>query len=106
MAGRPSAGDGGVLVSEWNIALGALVLLLSLSAGALLSRLIATGTHRAPRVLEERVTFEDLVRPTVHGVNDLAWCPAEETETLHAFDGDSRTCWTCRTTTLTAVPRG
>jgi hypothetical protein len=88
-------------MSEWNIALGALVVVLAISAGALLSRSYVVR----PRVLEETVTLEDLMRPTVHGVNDLAYCPAEHRDTLHAFADGTRTCWTCRTETPTAVPR-
>lgn len=90
-----------------HIAFGALVLMLSLAAGALLSRwyFAPTGSHRAPRVVEEQVTIAELFRP--REINDTAWCPAEERETLHAFPGDgTRTCWTCRWTTPTAVPRG
>ncbi|MFJ9657582.1 hypothetical protein ACIRPR_06390 [Streptomyces griseoflavus] len=91
-----------------TLAYGALVLLPALSAGALFSRwyVAPTGAHRAPRALEDTVTLEDLLRPTTHGVNDLAYCPAEKRETLHAFGTGTRTCWTCRTETDTAVPRG
>jgi hypothetical protein len=90
-----------------TLALGALVLMLSLSGGALLSRWYVTpptGTRRAPRVLEEPVTLAELFRPT--GVYDDAWCPAEQTEHLHEFGADgTRTCCACGCTTPTAVPR-
>jgi hypothetical protein len=78
-------------VNEQTIALGALVLLLSLAAGALLSRwyFAPTGTHRAAT----------LMRPQSAEVNDLAYCPAEQRDTLHAFHPDGRQCWTCRTFT-------
>ncbi|PNG19737.1 hypothetical protein [Streptomyces cahuitamycinicus] len=62
------------------------------------------GAHRAPRVVEEPVTLAELMRPTE--VDDWAWCPAEKQERLHAFGGRTRTCWTCRCETPTAVPRG
>ncbi|MFF7313377.1 hypothetical protein [Streptomyces sp. NPDC008137] len=96
-------------MNEQSIALGALVILLSLGAGALFSRwyFAPTGSHRAPRVVEEQVPFADLLRPTAAGVNDFAFCPAEEQDRLHRFNGDgTRTCWTCRCETPTAVPRG
>jgi len=91
-----------------QIASGALAVLLSLAGLALLSRwyVAPAASDRAPRALEETVTLEDLLRPTAYGVNDLAYCPAEHRETLHAFDDGTRTCWTCRTETPTAVPRG
>ncbi|MGI3198471.1 hypothetical protein ACRJ4W_07400 [Streptomyces sp. GLT-R25] len=49
VAGRPSAGGGGVVVIEWNLALGAAVLMASLAVGAVLSRLLFVpfGSHRA-----------------------------------------------------------
>ncbi|MGY0067685.1 hypothetical protein ACWZEH_12835 [Streptomyces sp. QTS137] len=62
------------------------------------------GKHR-PRVAEEPVTLAELMRPTE--VDDWGYCPAEDRVTLHAFNADrTRTCWTCRTVTPTAVPRG
>lgn len=73
-----------------NIALGALVILLSLALGALFSRwyFAPAAAHRA------------LLRPQAAEVNDIGWCPAEQQERLHAFHPDnSRTCWTCRTHT-------
>lgn len=92
-------------MNEQAIALGALVLLLSLALGALLSRwyFAPTGSNRAPRTLEEWTTLHELMRPT--GVDDLGYCPAEERVTLHAYHRDTRVCWTCRCETPTAVPR-
>lgn len=78
MAGRPPAGDGGDVVT------------LAYSALALLAR-------RTPATDEVTVTLEDLMRPTLYGVNDLAYCPAEDAETLHTFEQPGvRVCWTCR----------
>ncbi|MEV5168241.1 hypothetical protein AB0K66_26955 [Streptomyces werraensis] len=83
-----------------TLAYSALALVLGILAVALLAR-------RTPATDEVTVTLEDLMRPTLYGVNDLAYCPAEERDTLHTFERPgSRTCWTCRTTTPTAVPRG
>jgi hypothetical protein len=75
-------------VNEQTIAVGALVLLLSLSGLALLSRLYVT-------------------RRTV-AVYDIGWCPAEKADHLHHFDfgAATRTCCACGRTTPTAVPRG
>lgn len=85
MAGHPPAGDGGGLVSDWPTALGALIVLLSFSVGALLSRWYFTPAAE---------------------VVDLAWCPAEQEEHLHWFNTDAtRTCCACGRTTPTAVPR-
>jgi hypothetical protein len=81
-------------------------LTLALPAGALLSRWLAVPdrAHRAPRVPEDHLTPEELFRPAE--VDDLAYCPAEERNTLHAFPGTgTRVCWTCRCETPTAVPR-
>ena len=86
-------------MAEWNIALGALVLLLALAAGALLSRWYFTPAA------EETATLAELMRPGE--VTDIGWCPAEQTERLHGFHADgSRTCWTCRWTSPAGVPRG
>jgi len=82
VAGRASARIGGDVVTEWQIALGALVLLLSLAAGALLSR-----WYVAPHA----------ARPAE--VNDWGYCPAEDTYRLHAYLPDGRRCWTCNTVT-------
>jgi hypothetical protein len=58
-----------------------------------------TGHHRPRRVIET-VPLAVLMRPEEAMVNDLAWCPAEERETLHAFLRlGGRVCWTCRTFT-------
>lgn len=79
-------------------------------------RLIAQPGHgrrragrRGPRRVVEPVTLNVLMRPTEAMVNDLAFCPAEEKETLHAFlRTGGRICWTCRTYTdhssLTSTP--
>jgi hypothetical protein len=69
-------------VTDWEIALGALVLLLSLSAGALLSRWYAAPHSTRP------------VEAT-----DWGYCPAENTYRLHAYGPDGRRCWTCATVT-------
>lgn len=67
-----------------------------------------TGHHRARRV-GETVPLRVLMRPEEATVNDLAYCPAEECITLHAFLRlGGRQCWTCRTVTphdpLTSTP--
>lgn len=93
-------------MNEWHLALGALCLVLSVTVGALYSRwhFAATGAHRAVPAAEETVPIAELFRP--QDVNDVAWCRAEERHTLHAFNGDgTRTCWTCRCTSLTGAPR-
>lgn len=51
----------------------------------------------------------NLLRPVEAMANDLAYCPAEERERLHAFlRTGGRVCWTCRTFTdhppLTSTP--
>jgi hypothetical protein len=74
-------------VSDWYTALGALLITLSIAAGALLSRWLAPMT----------------------GATDIAWCPAEQCERLHAFLATGgRICWTCRHFTdhgpLTSAP--
>lgn len=57
------------------------------------------GRHRPHRV-EETVPLAVLLRPDETTVTDIAWCPAEERETLHAFLRlGGRICWTCRTFT-------
>lgn len=66
-----------------------------------------SGRRRAPRVIEERVPLAVLMRPQEAMVNDLAWCPAEKRETLHAFLRlGGRECWTCRTITTDPTPPG
>jgi hypothetical protein len=41
-----------------------------------------------------------MLRPVEALVNDLAYCPTEERERLHAFLATGgRICWTCRTFT-------
>jgi hypothetical protein len=67
------------------------------------------GRRRAPRVIEEQVPLNVLMRPTEAMSNDEAWCPAEERYRLHAFlRTGGRVCWTCRTYTdhgpLTSAP--
>ena len=55
-----------------------------------------TGRHRA----ESPASPEPLMRPEEAMVNDVAWCPVEQRETLHAFrHTGGRICWTCRTLT-------
>ena len=63
-----------------------------------------TGRHRAPRPTEDTVPVAELLRPAE--VNDLAHCPACKRDTMHAFQGDTRTCFDCRRESPTAVPRG
>ncbi|MFF1282193.1 hypothetical protein [Streptomyces sp. NPDC058299] len=83
---------------EWNIALGALTLTLSLAVGALLSRWYFTPTG-ARRAVETVVPLRTLMRPQ-DGVTDWGHCPAEDRVTLHEYHRDNgRTCWTCRTYT-------
>ncbi|MGY1500839.1 hypothetical protein ACW4TU_30380 [Streptomyces sp. QTS52] len=78
-------------------------------------RLIAQpghGRRRAGRRLRrapETVPLAILMQSTEAMVNDLAFCPAEERDTLHAFlRTGGRICWTCRTYTdhspLTSTP--
>ncbi|MFJ2733715.1 hypothetical protein [Streptomyces sp. NPDC087317] len=88
-------------MNEWNIALGALVLLLSLAAAALLLRwyFVPSGAHRAAPAAEETVPLAALLRPQEVPANGIGWCPAEEAERLHAYYPDGRQCWTCRTFT-------
>lgn len=64
------------------------------------------GRHR-PRQLGEAAPEPAIARPVEAMVNDLAWCPAEERETLHAFLRlGGRECWTCRTVTMDPTPPG
>lgn len=72
-------------MSEWNIALGALIIVLAIAGGALLSR-----WHVAPMT----------------GPTDVGWCPAEQRERLHAYSRDGRRCWVCRTFTPSGPPAG
>lgn len=78
-------------------------------------RLFAASGHgrrragRTPRRVVEAVPLAVLMRPTEAMVNDTAFCPAEERDTLHAFlRTGGRICWTCRTYTdhspLTSAP--
>ena len=59
------------------------------------------GAHR-------RCTREiHMQQPIEAQVNDLAWCPAEDAQRLHAFLATGgRICWTCRTVTVDPTPRG
>ncbi|MFJ4649505.1 hypothetical protein ACIP6Q_39225 [Streptomyces bobili] len=66
-------------MNEWTIALGALILVLAITAGALLSRWYFA--------------------PMADGPTDVGWCPAERRERLHAYSRYGRRCWTCRTFT-------
>ncbi|MFM9566152.1 hypothetical protein [Streptomyces turgidiscabies] len=79
-------------------------------------RLIAQPGHgrrragRRPHLVIEAVPLNVLMQPTEAMVNDLAWCPAEQKKTLHAFFRlGGRECWTCRSITphhpLTSTPR-
>lgn len=69
-----------------------------------------SGGHRRsgrPHHAEQAVPLADLMRPVEATVNDIAWCPAEERETLHAFLRlGGRECWTCRTVTMDPTPPG
>ncbi|NUP19235.1 MAG: hypothetical protein HOZ81_24710 [Streptomyces sp.] len=54
---------------------------------------------------EETVPLRTLMRPTEAMVNDIAYCPAEERNTLHAFLRlGGRQCWVCRTVTPANLP--
>lgn len=90
MAGGPEARGGGGLVNVRRC----------------LRQLVKpSGRRRAPRVIEQPVTLAELMRPSE--VDDLAWCAAEQQMRLHRFNGTgTRTCWTCRSETPTAVSRG
>ncbi|MFD6294554.1 hypothetical protein ACFWFU_07085 [Streptomyces sp. NPDC060235] len=58
------------------------------------------GKHR-PHRDEVTVPVATLLRPREATVNDLAYCPAEQRQTLHAFLAlGGRVCWTCRTHTM------
>lgn len=75
---------------------------------ALLQLVRPGGRHRTRRV-HETVPLAVLMRPTEATVNDIAYCQAEERNTLHAFLRlGGRVCWTCRTFTdhgpLTSTP--
>lgn len=64
------------------------------------------GTAHTP-CPDHTVPLRVLMRPTEALVNDIAWCPAEERETLHAFLRlGGRQCWTCRTVTTDPTPPG
>jgi hypothetical protein len=66
-----------------------------------------TGRHRGPRPAEATAPADALMRPVEATANDLAWCPAEERETLHAFLRlGGRQCWVCRTVTTDPTPPG
>ncbi|MEU6496413.1 hypothetical protein ABZ890_39555 [Streptomyces sp. NPDC046984] len=55
------------------------------------------GHHRGRRRLEETTPPTPLLRPIEAMANDIAYCPAEERERLHAFlTTGGRVCWTCR----------
>lgn len=64
------------------------------------------GRHR-PHHIVEAVPLNVLMRPSEAMVNDMAWCPAEERDRLHAFlRTGGRVCWTCRTRTTGPTPPG
>ncbi|MFD4559006.1 hypothetical protein ACFWP5_32585 [Streptomyces sp. NPDC058469] len=80
---------------------------------ARLRRIVQTGPgHRRKGTAhtpcpDYTVPLRVLMRPTESLVNDMAWCPAEERETLHAFLRlGGRQCWTCRTVTVDPTPPG
>jgi hypothetical protein len=59
------------------------------------------GKHR-PRRLGETA-----LEPIEARVDDIAWCPVEEKDTLHAFLATGgRQCWTCRVVTVDPAPPG
>ncbi|MCX4994295.1 hypothetical protein [Streptomyces longwoodensis] len=60
-------------MSDWYTALGALLIVLAIAAGALVSRLWAVAD----------------------GPTDIGWCPAERRERLHAYGRFGRRCWVC-----------
>lgn len=65
-----------------------------------------TGVHRRTTAVEQPAPVV-LLRPAEAMVNDLAWCPAEKRERLHAFLATGgRVCWTCRTITMDPTPPG
>lgn len=63
-------------MTEWNIALGALLVVLAIVVGALVSRWFFA--------------------PMAAGPTDVGWCPAERRERLHAYSRYGRRCWKCR----------
>jgi len=93
VADHADAGSGGDLVSPL----------------ARLRRIVQPGPghRRAGRPRPVKPTPTNLMRPEEAMVNDLAYCPAEERETLHAFLRlGGRQCWTCRTVTTDPTPPG
>lgn len=66
-----------------------------------------TGRHRAARATRAQAPSAVLLRPVEAMVNDIAYCPAERTDRLHAFlRTGGRICWTCRTLTTDPTPPG
>lgn len=79
------------------------------ACSALRQILTAGGGKHRPHRDGETVPLRTLMRPREATVNDLAFCPAEEKDTYHAFLRlGGRVCWTCRTYTdhppLTSTP--
>jgi hypothetical protein len=63
------------------------------------------GTHTP--CPDHTVPLHVLMRPTEALVNDIAYCPAEDRDTLHAFLRlGGRQCWVCRTVTMDPTPPG
>lgn len=53
------------------------------------------------------VPLRVLMRPAEAMANDVAYCPAENRQRLHAFLATGgRVCWTCRTVTTDPTPPG
>ncbi|WP_328934186.1 MULTISPECIES: hypothetical protein [unclassified Streptomyces] len=53
------------------------------------------------------VPLRVLMRPSEAMANDVAYCPAENRERLHAFlSTGGRVCWTCRTVTTDPTQPG
>ncbi|MET9098331.1 hypothetical protein [Streptomyces antibioticus] len=66
------------------------------------------GRRRAaPPAARPADPYVGMLRPVEAMVNDIAYCPAEQRERLHAFlAGGGRVCWTCRTVTVEPTPPG
>lgn len=99
MAGRAAARRRGVVVRGHRVA----------RACRVLRQVVAPAGKHRPRHGVETVPLAVLMRPDESMVNDVAYCPAEERKTLHAFLRlGGRVCWTCRTFTdhgpLTSTP--
>lgn len=78
-------------------------------AGRVLRQAFAPAGKHRPHRDEQTVHLVGPRRSTQATVDDIAYCPAEERNTLHAFLRlGGRVCWTCRTFTdhppLTSTP--